>query len=214
MHDCATDTKGDADATSALVTAATHAGASRFVYPSIVGIDRLASWGYTKAKLEAERVVENSGLPGTILRVTQFYDYCFENSRKLSRFPVVAPVPAGFTVQPVDTGEVAARLVDLALGEPVGRAPEMAGPQVSSGADLFRSYLQATRLRRWVVPVRVPGSKAVRHGALLPSMGHTVGTTSWDQFLTARLQETSAALIKYGPRWWHGPLEARLSWMW
>ena len=63
--------------------------------PSIVGIDLMASWGYVKAKLEVERIVENSGLPWTILRVTQFYDYCFENSRKLAKIPVVAPAGTG-----------------------------------------------------------------------------------------------------------------------
>jgi uncharacterized protein YbjT (DUF2867 family) len=45
--------------------------------PSIVGIDAMAAWGYVKAKLEVERIVENGGLPWTILRVTQFYSYCF-----------------------------------------------------------------------------------------------------------------------------------------
>jgi uncharacterized protein YbjT (DUF2867 family) len=190
---CATSTKGDADATRNLVTAAARTGSPHLVHPSIVGIDHIASWGYPKAKLEAERIVENAGLPWTILRVTQFYDYCLDNSRKLSKFPVVAPVPAGFRVQPVDPGEVAARLVEFALGEPAGRAPDMAGPQVSNWVDLFRGYLTATHRRRWVVPVRIPGSKAVRNGALLPPARHTVGTRTWDQFLTARLQETSAA---------------------
>lgn len=99
---CATSTKGDADATRNPVMAAVQAGSPYLLCPSIVGIDRLASWGYTKTKLEVERIVEDSGLPWTILRITQFYDYCFDNSRKLSRFPVLAPVPDGFTVQPVD----------------------------------------------------------------------------------------------------------------
>ncbi|MFZ2034889.1 MAG: NAD(P)H-binding protein [Candidatus Dormiibacterota bacterium] len=190
---CATSTKGDADATRNLVTAATRSGSPHLVHPSIVGIDRIASWGYVKAKLEAERIVENSGLPWTIIRVTQFYDYCFENSQKLAKFPVVAPVPAGFRVQPVDPGEVAARLVEFALGEPAGRASDMAGPQVSTWMDLFRSYLTATDRHRWVLPVRVPGSKAVRNGALLPSPGHTVGTRTWDEFLAERLKEHGGA---------------------
>jgi uncharacterized protein YbjT (DUF2867 family) len=190
---CATSTKGDADATRNLVTAATRSGSPHLVHPSIVGIDRIASWGYVKAKLEAERIVENSGLPWTIIRVTQFYDYCFENSQKLAKFPVVALVPAGFRVQPVDPGEVAARLVELALGEPSGRASDMAGPQVSTWMDLFRSYLTATDRHRWVMPVRVPGSTAVRNGALLPSPGHTVGTRTWDQFLAVRLKEHGGA---------------------
>jgi uncharacterized protein YbjT (DUF2867 family) len=186
---CATSTKGDAEAASNLVTAAAKAGSPHFVQPSIVGIDAMAAWGYVKAKLAVERIVENSGLPWTVLRVTQFYTYCFENSRKLAKFPLVAPVPGGFRVQPVDSREVAARLVELALGEPVGRAPDMSGPEISSWADLFRSYLAATHQRRLLVPVPVPGSKAVRNGALLPPPGHTEGVRTWDQFLDEQLPE-------------------------
>jgi uncharacterized protein YbjT (DUF2867 family) len=101
----------------------------------------------------------------------------------------VAPVPAGFTVQPVDPRDVAGRLVELALGEPVGRAPDMAGPQVSSWADLLRGYLKASHRRRWVLPVRIPGTRAVRNGALLPAPGHTTGCRTWEQFLTTQLRQ-------------------------
>jgi uncharacterized protein YbjT (DUF2867 family) len=184
---CATSTKGDAEATGNLVTAAAKAGTPHFVQPSIVGIDAMSAWGYVKAKLEVERIVRDSGLPWTILRVTQFFNYCFENSRKLARFPLVAPVPGGFRVQPVDSREVAARLVELALAAPNGRAPDMSGPEVSSWQDLFRSYLAANRQRRWVLPVPVPGGKAVRRRALLPPPGHTEGVRTWDEFLTEEL---------------------------
>jgi uncharacterized protein YbjT (DUF2867 family) len=183
---CATSTKGDAEATRNLVAVAAKAGPPHFVQPSIVGIDAMAAWGYVKTKVEVERIVENSGLPWTILRATQFYNYCFENSRKLAKFPLLAPVPRGFHVQPVDSREVAARLVELALGEPVGRAPDMSGPEVSSWNHLFRSYLAATHQRKWVVPIPVPASKAVRNGALLPKSAHTEGVRTWDQFLAER----------------------------
>jgi uncharacterized protein YbjT (DUF2867 family) len=179
---CATSTRGDALATRNLVAAASRTGAAHLVYVSIVGIDHLASWGYPKAKLQAEQAVVGSGLPWTILRVTQFYDYCLTNAGRLSRFPVT-PVPAGFTVQPVDPRDVAVRLVELALGEPIGRAPDMAGPRVSNWTDLLRSYLKASHRHRWVVPVRIPGTRAVRNGALLPLPGHTTGERTWDQFL-------------------------------
>ena len=184
---CATATKGDAEATRNLVAAAARVGSPHFVQPSIVGIDAMAQWGYVKAKLEVERIVENCGLPWTILRVTQFYSYCFGNSRKLAKFPLVAPVPGGFRVQPVDSREVAARLVELALGAPAGRVPDMSGPEISSWSDLSRSYLAATHQRKLVVPVPVPGSRAVRNGALLPPPGHTEGTRTWDQFLAQEL---------------------------
>jgi uncharacterized protein YbjT (DUF2867 family) len=191
---CATSSKGDADATRNLVKAAIRGGAPHLVQPSIVGIDQMVSWGYVKTKLEVERIVENSGLPWTIVRLTQFYDYCFENSAKLAKFPVVSPVPAGFRVQPVDPGDAAARLVELALGEPAGRAPDMAGPQLSTWVDLFRSYLTATHRHRYLIPVRIPGTKAVRNGALLPSPGHTVGTRTWDEFLATRLTDHGSNL--------------------
>ena len=180
---CATSTRGDAEVTTNLMTAAAKAGSPHIVQPSIVGIDSMAQWGYVKTKLKVERIVEDCGLPWTILRVTQFYNYCFENSRKLAKFPLVAPVPRGFRVQPVDSRDVAARLVELALGKPAGRVPDMSGPGVTSWNDLFRSYLKATQQRKPVVPVPVPGSKAVRNGALLPSPGHTEGRRTWAQFL-------------------------------
>jgi uncharacterized protein YbjT (DUF2867 family) len=179
---CATSTRGDAQATRNLAAAASRTGSAHLVFVSIVGIDHLASWGYPKTKLQAERIVISSGLPWTILRITQLYDYCLANARKLSRFPI-APVPAGFTVQPVDPRDAAARLVDLALGQAAGRAPDLAGPQVTNWADLLRGYLRASHRRRWVLPVRIPGTRAVRSGALLPPPGHTVGSRTWDQYL-------------------------------
>jgi uncharacterized protein YbjT (DUF2867 family) len=185
---CATSTRGDPAATRNLVATVSRAGCAHLVYPSIVGIDRMASWGYPKAKLEAEQIVTESGLPWTILRVTQFYDYCLTNARRLTRLPV-APVPAGFTVQPVDARDVAGRLVELALGQPAGRAPDMAGPQVSNWAQMVREYLTASHRRRWVVPVRIPGTRAVRNGALLPPPGHTAGSRTWDQFLCTQLDQ-------------------------
>jgi uncharacterized protein YbjT (DUF2867 family) len=188
---CATSTRGDVEATRHLVLAASRVGTPHLVYVSIVGADRIASSGYPKAKLECERMVAESGLPWTILRATQFYDYCLTNLQRLAK-PPVALVPAGFHVKPVDQDEVAARLVELALGQPAGRAPDMAGPLVTSWADLVRDYLRVGHRRRWVVAVRIPGTRAVRAGALLPEPGHTTGSRTWQQFLATSLRQPQA----------------------
>jgi uncharacterized protein YbjT (DUF2867 family) len=180
---CATATKGDADVARNLTAAAARAGAPHFVQPSIVGIDAMAQWGYVKTKLQVEKIVQASGLPWTIFRVTQFYNYCYEGAAKLARLPLITPVPAGFRIKPVDSRDVAARLVDLALGQPAGRAPDMSGPEESSWTELFRSYLDATGRRKLVVPVPFPGAKAARNGVLLPPPDHIEGTRTWDQFL-------------------------------
>lgn len=186
---CATATTGNAEMTGNLVAAAARAGSPHFVQPSNVGLDAMAPWGYVKGKLEAERIVAASGLPWTILRVTQTYRYCLQNCRRLAKLPVAVPVPAGFRVQPVDSGEVAARLVELALGEPAGRVPDMSGPEVLSSEELLRSYLAATHQRKWVIPIPMPGNKGARNGALLPPPGHTAGTRTWEQFLAEQLRD-------------------------
>jgi uncharacterized protein YbjT (DUF2867 family) len=77
------------------------------VYISIVGVDRFPH-GYYKAKLEAEGVIADSGLPWTTLRATQFYELIRKGAVLLAKLPVI-PVPAGFVTQPVDSGEVAAK---------------------------------------------------------------------------------------------------------
>jgi hypothetical protein len=92
--------------------------------------------------------------------------------QQLARLPVV-PVPAGWRFQPIDADEVAAWLVELALGTPTGLAPAMGGPRVYELAALVRSYLQASHRRRPILPVRTPGgaARAFRAGANRPRIG-------------------------------------------
>ena len=193
---CATSNRGDAEATRNLIRAASRAGAPHLVYVSIVGVDQLPSWGYPKAKLQAERAIAGSGLPWTILRATQFYDYILPPLQKLARLPVI-PVPAGFVVQPVDSDEVAARLVELTLDAPAGRVPDLAGPEVTSWAGLLADYLRASGRRRQVMPVLLPGTRSIRAGGLLPRPGHSTGHRTWEQFLAATQMATSVRLFDY-----------------
>jgi uncharacterized protein YbjT (DUF2867 family) len=116
-------------------------------------------FGYFASKFAAERVVAGSGLPWTTLRATQFYDLLLKVADLMTKLPVI-PVPAGFRFQPVDAGEVAARLVELTLDKPSGLVPDMAGPRVYSTADLIRGYLRARHQHRLLVPV--PGKRCPR----------------------------------------------------
>ena len=60
----------------------------------------------------------------------------------------VIPVPSGYQFQPIDAREVAARLVELALGEPAGLVAEIGWPQVLGMGELIRIYLRAARRSR------------------------------------------------------------------
>jgi uncharacterized protein YbjT (DUF2867 family) len=198
---CAGSTKGDEVKARHLVRAASRAGARHLVYISVVGADRVpvaggidrAMFGYFASKLAAERAVADSGLPWTTLRATQFHDLILMTVRQMARLPVV-PVPAGFRFQPVDTGEVAARLVELALGTPAGLVPDMGGPRVYEMAELLRGYLRARRTHRPILPVRVPGkaAQAFQAGANL-APDRAVGRRTWEDFLAARASSPSGS---------------------
>jgi uncharacterized protein YbjT (DUF2867 family) len=194
--------KGDEDKARHLVRAASRAGAPHLVYISVVGAERIpvvsgvdrAMFGYFASKRAAEKVVEDSGLPWATLRATQFHDLMLMVAQMLAKLPVV-PIPAGFRFQPVDADDVAARLVELALGEPAGLVPDMGGPQVYGAADLFRGYLRANkRRRRPIVPVWLPGkaAHAFRAGANL-APEQAVGHRTWEEFLTERLSQRRPA---------------------
>jgi uncharacterized protein YbjT (DUF2867 family) len=154
------------------------------VFVSIVGVDRVPL-GYYRDKVEVEGLVAASGVPWTVLRATQFHDLLVMLFRVLGRSPVL-PVLAGASFQPVDVRDVAERLADLVTGAPVGRAPDLAGPQVRPMAELARAWLDATGRRRLVLPVRLPGglARAVRGGGLL-SPDHADGRITFEEFLTA-----------------------------
>jgi uncharacterized protein YbjT (DUF2867 family) len=197
---CAGSSKGDEEKTRTLVRAASVAGARHIVYISVVGADRVrvvsgvdrAMFGYFASKHAAERIVSESGLPWTTLRATQFHDLTLETARQMSKLPVV-PVPSGFRFQPVDSGEVAARLVELALGTPAGLVPDIAGPRVYEMSELVRGYLQAAGKHRLLVPMRLPGKAAAafRGGANL-APDRAVGRRTWEEFLARSTTETAA----------------------
>jgi uncharacterized protein YbjT (DUF2867 family) len=98
------------------------------------------------------------------------------------------PAAAGVRFQPVDTGEVAARLAELALAPQAGLVPDMAGPRVYPMADLLRGYLRASGKRRPIAPVPLPGqaARAVRAGANL-APERAVGRRTWEEFLADRV---------------------------
>jgi uncharacterized protein YbjT (DUF2867 family) len=196
---CAGAQKGDADKARTLVRAAAAAGtgerAPHLVNISVVGADRVpqasgldrAMFGYFGSKLAAEQVIAGSGLPWTTLRATQFHDLWLTVAQALARLPVI-PVASGMRFQPVDAGEVAARLAELALGPPAGLAPDMAGPRICPMADMVRGYLRAVGKRRPLLPLRLPGkaAAAVRAGAIL-APERAVGLITWEEFLAARV---------------------------
>ena len=183
VHCATTNGAADVAVTRTLVDAARRAGTPHVVFISIVGVGRIPL-GYYRAKLAAERVIEDAGLGWTILRATQFHDLVARLWRVQRRSPVIVS-PAGTSIQPIDVRDVAARLVELATGPPAGRVPDLGGPEARDARDLARAYLRATGRRRAVVPVRFPGPVAAAyrrgHHLTVPQPG-----TTFEEFLAER----------------------------
>jgi uncharacterized protein YbjT (DUF2867 family) len=161
----------DVAGTRRLVEAVDRERLQHLIYVSIVGVDRIPL-GYYRAKFAAEQVLLASGLPVTLLRITQFHDLVDELLDGARKGPVV-PVPMGWRTQPVDVGEAAAHITEVCGRPPAGGVVEFGGPEELSAADLARAWVAVRAPGTHVVATPVPGklSSAFRDGAAVPTGG-------------------------------------------
>lgn len=206
---CATDLVRhkavDEEGTKRLLTAARQAEVSHIVYVSIVGVDKVP-YAYYKSKLEAERLVEDSGVPWSVLRTTQFHDFVLALAQQFARPPLVV-VPR-LRVQPIDVRDVAERLADILAAGPSGRVDDLGGPAVYRGEALLRRYLAHVGVQRTVVAATLPGAawRALREGAnLVPEPGG--GRRGFFEFLDEEtVIDDGKVLVRsaYAERWADG----------
>jgi len=179
----------DVDGTRLLLEQALAAGVTHVIYISIVGIDRI-QYAYYRAKLVAEALVQNSGLPWSLLRATQFHylvDLFFQAVIKL---PLVTLLPTDLQCQSIAEREVASRLCELVAAGPRGRLPDLGGPEVLTAGEMMDSWLKLRRLHRRVLPLHVPGTVA---------QGFRCGyNTCPDQPVHGRITWTEWVQSKYG----------------
>lgn len=180
--------KGDDVAARNLAAEARKTGAKHLILISVIGADQMPI-GYFRAKAEAERAFADSGVPWTVLRAAQLHDLVLPIVRGMVKLPLL-PVPGGLRFEPVDGDEVAQRLAELALGDPAGRVPDLAGPEVLDVLQLAETYVTVNGRRpRWRLPIRVPGpvGRAYRSGDNLACDGVQRGERTWRDFLGAQV---------------------------
>jgi uncharacterized protein YbjT (DUF2867 family) len=168
--------------TGHLIAAARAGGVGHLVTLSIVGSDEV-DFGYYFGKRAQEELVRDSGLPWTVVRATQFFE--FPEPLLKSASPVVM-VPRMLT-RPVAAQDVARTLVEYAVEGPAGMAPEIAGPDQLEMVDMARRIARARGRRRLVVPVTLPGKvgKAMTTGGLLPRGEYLRGRRTFDAHLAS-----------------------------
>ncbi|OCP25164.1 MULTISPECIES: SDR family oxidoreductase [unclassified Ensifer] len=133
-----------------LLAAEAAAGVRHHIALSIVGSERLPDNGYFRAKIAQENLIKASGIPYTILRATQFFEFVDGIAQSATVDGEIRLSPALF--QPIASDDVAAALTDVALAPPVNGTVEVAGPEAVPLDELVRRFLKAKRDTRKVVP--------------------------------------------------------------
>ncbi|VVO33834.1 SDR family oxidoreductase [Pseudomonas fluorescens] len=133
-----------------LLAAEAAAGVRHHVALSIVGSERLPENGYFRAKVAQENLIKASGIPYTILRATQFFEFVGGIAQSATVGEEVCLSPA--LIQPMASDDVAAALTDVTLATPVNGTVEVAGPEAMPLDELVRRFLRATQDTRKVVP--------------------------------------------------------------
>jgi len=131
-----------------LLAAEAVAGVRHHVALSIVGADRLPDSGYMRAKVAQERLIKASGIPYTILRSTQFFEFMGRTADSFSDGKVVRVPPA--LIEPIFSRDVVAALADLVLGPPVNGLLEVAGPEKFRLDELVARVLRNSKDAREV----------------------------------------------------------------
>ncbi len=133
-----------------LLAAEAAAGVRHHVALSIVGSERLPENGYFRAKVAQENLIKASGIPYTILRATQFFEFVGGIAQAATVGEEICLSPA--LIQPMASDDVVAALAEVTLATPVNGTVEVAGPEAMPLDELVRRFLRATQDTRKVVP--------------------------------------------------------------
>jgi uncharacterized protein YbjT (DUF2867 family) len=180
------------DGSRRLLAAEQRVGVGHHVCVSIVGCDQVPL-GYYRVKTEQEQVVRQGSVPWTIVRSTQFHELAASLFAASARYRVL-PAPR-LPMQPVAAAEVASAVAAAAESDPAGGRIQVAGPQVSTVADLGRTWRSVTGKPAILFPVPLPGKigRELRNGGLTASNADVIGTITFADWLAAGGQPRNSA---------------------
>jgi uncharacterized protein YbjT (DUF2867 family) len=166
-----------------LLAAETSAGTRHHLTLSVVGADRLQGSTYFQAKITQENLIKESGLPYSIVRSTQFFEFIDAIAKAAATGSEVHLSSAG--IQPVAADNVVEIMADLITGSPLNTTVEIAGPQKYRLDDLVRLFLKLNNDPRQVIT----DLKATYFGAalddhsLIPGTDPLMGPTRFEDWM-------------------------------
>jgi uncharacterized protein YbjT (DUF2867 family) len=175
-----------------LIPVETAAAVRHHVALSIVGADRMLNIGYMRAKVAQENAIKASGIPYTIVRATQFFEFVG---------PLADAATSGETVrisnvlmQPIAAEDIAAAVAKVALGPPKNGYINVAGPDRLTQDELAREFLKARHDPRQVVTDPSLGyyGGQVPENALVPNQPDLLGAMHFSEWLRTQPQALHA----------------------
>ena len=132
-----------------LLEAAGAAGVTHYVALSVVGTERIPESPYLRAKNAQETLIRGAGIPYSIVRATQFFEFVKRIADEATDGTTVRLPPV--LIQPMAADDVAKAVGRIAVGAPLNGTVEVAGPQQFRFEDLIRQGLDARNDPREVV---------------------------------------------------------------
>ncbi|WP_213948192.1 SDR family oxidoreductase [Luteibacter sp. dw_328] len=158
-----------------IAAAEVKAGVQHHVALSIVGTDELPDSGYLRAKVVQEKLIQDSGVPYTIVRSAQFFEF-LKGIVQASAKGESVHLSTGY-MQPIASDDVADAMTTATVGAPVNGIIEIGGPDKIRMADLVQRYLAATKDPRHVIPdpKALYFGTVLQENSLVPGPGATLG---------------------------------------
>jgi uncharacterized protein YbjT (DUF2867 family) len=168
---------------SNLLGAEKRAGVRHHVALSIVGTDRVPDSGYLRAKLLQEELIGKGGVPYSILRSTQFFEFIGRIGEAGADGKSVRV--SGALFQPIMAADVVATLADVTLGAPLNGIVEVGGPERYRMNDLVRRVMESKGDTREVITdehARYFGAE-LNDQSLVASPNARVGSKRFEEWL-------------------------------
>lgn len=169
-----------------IAAAEKRAGIGHHVAPSIVNTDRPPGNGYFHAKTAQEGVIKSSGIPYTIVRATQFFEFvgaCAQNGE----------VEGAVRISPANTQFIAADDVAAAVAKAAQAAPsnatyDIAGPERMPFDKMVGQWLDAKKDPRPLVtdPDASYFGAKIDNETLVPLGEAHLGTIRFSDWLAAQ----------------------------
>jgi uncharacterized protein YbjT (DUF2867 family) len=166
-----------------ILAAEATTGVSHHVALSVVGTGQLPDSDYFRAKHAQERLIEDSSIPFSIVRATQFFEFIRRMVDSATEDGIVRMPPVLF--QPIAGDDVATAVAGVAVGPPLNGLVEIAGPEQTRMDAFFRDALAAWGDPRQVVTdpdARYFGA-TVRERSLVPGDAAVLSETTYADWL-------------------------------